>query len=148
MEVNIAKSTARCAPRTVRRCSPRPSWRACARRPGASAGSRRSPSARGGGAASFPGAKRSGERVAALWPTNSKRRISGSSGPRTDSDIIQVQFNPTELAFSKAAQLAEIAIPGLDAPIQQFVRGQARKADPGTILRHHRQRYGTPGQPA
>lgn len=34
-----------------------------------------------------------------------------------------VQFNPTELTFSKSAQFAEIAIPGLDAPIQQFIRG-------------------------
>jgi hypothetical protein len=38
-----------------------------------------------------------------------------------------VQFNPTELQFEKAAQIAEISIPGLDAPLQQFVRGQAEK---------------------
>ena len=38
-----------------------------------------------------------------------------------------VQYNPTELSFDKAAQLAEIAIPGLDSPLQQFVRGQAEK---------------------
>ena len=44
-----------------------------------------------------------------------------------DFEVIEVQFNPTELAFSKAIQLAEIGIPGLDAPIQQFVRGQAEK---------------------
>lgn len=36
---------------------------------------------------------------------------------------MRVQFNPTELSFSKSAQFAEIAIPGLDAPIQQFIRG-------------------------
>lgn len=36
-----------------------------------------------------------------------------------------VQFNPTEITFNKAAQMAEIPIPGLDAPILQFVRGQA-----------------------
>jgi Contractile injection system tube protein len=36
---------------------------------------------------------------------------------------MQVQFNPTELTFSKSAQFAEIAIPGLDAPVQQFIRG-------------------------
>jgi nucleoid-associated protein YgaU len=36
-----------------------------------------------------------------------------------------VEFNPTELTFSKAGQIAEIAIPGLDAPILQFVRGQS-----------------------
>lgn len=38
-----------------------------------------------------------------------------------------IQFNPKELAFEKQAQFAEIAIPGLDAPLQQFVRGQAEK---------------------
>ena len=36
---------------------------------------------------------------------------------------IKVSFNPTELTFTKGAQFAEIAIPGLDAPIQQFIRG-------------------------
>ncbi len=36
---------------------------------------------------------------------------------------IEVQFNPTDLNFSKSAQFAEIAIPGLDAPLQQFIRG-------------------------
>jgi nucleoid-associated protein YgaU len=44
-------------------------------------------------------------------------------GPET----IPVQFNPTEMTFAKGAQIAEIGIPGLDAPIQQFVRGQAEK---------------------
>jgi hypothetical protein len=41
------------------------------------------------------------------------------------SEKIPVQFNPTELSFSKGAQIAEIGIPGLDAPILQYVRGQA-----------------------
>jgi nucleoid-associated protein YgaU len=36
---------------------------------------------------------------------------------------MEVQFNPTDLTFNKTAQFAEIAIPGLDAPVQQFVRG-------------------------
>jgi nucleoid-associated protein YgaU len=38
--------------------------------------------------------------------------------------LIPVQFNPTEYAMSKGAQIADIAIPGIDAPIQQFIRGQ------------------------
>ena len=37
---------------------------------------------------------------------------------------IEVQFNPNELTFNKSAQFAEVAIPGLDAPVLQFVRGQ------------------------
>jgi nucleoid-associated protein YgaU len=36
-----------------------------------------------------------------------------------------VQYNPNELTFEKAATYGEIAIPGLDAPLQQFVRGGA-----------------------
>lgn len=41
--------------------------------------------------------------------------------------IIPVQFNPTECTLSKGAQIAEIAIPGLDSPILQFIRGQNEK---------------------
>src|SRR5262245_13783405 len=42
-------------------------------------------------------------------------------------EIFDVQFNPTEFTLDKSAQLAEITIPGLDSPLQQFVRGQAEK---------------------
>ena len=52
-----------------------------------------------------------------LW----ERSASGSLAP------FDVQYNPTELSFDKQMQYAEIGIPGLDAPIQQFVRGQAEK---------------------
>jgi len=44
-----------------------------------------------------------------------------------EMEFIDVLFNPTELSFDKSVQLAEISIPGLDAPLQQFVRGQAEK---------------------
>src|SRR5215469_7230258 len=37
---------------------------------------------------------------------------------------IPVSFNPTEYTLNKAAQIAEIGIPGLDSPVLQFVRGQ------------------------
>ena len=40
---------------------------------------------------------------------------------------ITVQFNPAEYSLSKGAQIAEIAIPGIDSPILQFVRGQNEK---------------------
>lgn len=36
---------------------------------------------------------------------------------------MEVQFNPAELSYSKTAQFAEIAIPGLDSPVLQFIRG-------------------------
>jgi len=42
-----------------------------------------------------------------------------------NADEIPVQYNPTELQLEKQAQFAEINIPGLIAPIQQFVRGVA-----------------------
>jgi hypothetical protein len=38
--------------------------------------------------------------------------------------LISVQFNPGEYSLNKGAQIAEIAIPGIDSPILQFVRGQ------------------------
>lgn len=43
------------------------------------------------------------------------------------SSPIEVQFNPTEYTLTKGAQIAEIAIPGIDSPILQFVRGQNQK---------------------
>ena len=46
---------------------------------------------------------------------------------RPNPEDIYFKFNPTELSFDKNAQIAEIAIPGLDAPLQQFVRGHAEK---------------------
>ena len=44
-----------------------------------------------------------------------------------EMELIEVQFNPTELSFDKGAQIAEIEIPGLDSPLLQFVRGQNEK---------------------
>jgi len=41
--------------------------------------------------------------------------------------VFAVQFNPTEFSLDKGVQLAEIAIPGLDSPLLQFVRGQTEK---------------------
>jgi hypothetical protein len=38
-----------------------------------------------------------------------------------------VQYNPKEFTLEKQVQYGEIAIPGLEAPLQQFVRGQAEK---------------------
>src|SRR5574337_1086477 len=49
-------------------------------------------------------------------------------GPKpSDTITYPVQYNPTELQFDKQAQLAEIGIPGLDAPLQQYIRGNAEK---------------------
>ena len=42
-----------------------------------------------------------------------------------EMEFISVQYNPTEFTLTKGAQVAEIAIPGLDTPLVQWVRGQA-----------------------
>lgn len=39
----------------------------------------------------------------------------------------EVQFNPTEYGLTKGAKFAEVAIPGLDSPILQFVNGENEK---------------------
>jgi nucleoid-associated protein YgaU len=48
-------------------------------------------------------------------------------GQTPELEEILVQFNPTELSLEKAAQIAEVNIPGLDSPVLQFVRGQNEK---------------------
>lgn len=40
---------------------------------------------------------------------------------------ITVQFNPTEYTLNKGTQIAEIAIPGIDTPVLQYIRGQNEK---------------------
>src|SRR5262245_40862120 len=40
---------------------------------------------------------------------------------------IAVQYNPTEFTLDKGAQFGEIQIPGLDSPLQQYVRGNSEK---------------------
>jgi nucleoid-associated protein YgaU len=47
-------------------------------------------------------------------------------GERGLSKYLPVEFNPTEYTLTKGAQIAEIAIPGLDSPVLQFVRGQTQ----------------------
>lgn len=42
-------------------------------------------------------------------------------------EVFDVQYNPTEFSLDKGVQVAEIAIPGIDSPLLQFVRGQAEK---------------------
>jgi len=41
---------------------------------------------------------------------------------------ISVQYNPASLAFEKPVHTADIAIPGLDSPLKQFVRGGCETA--------------------
>lgn len=46
-------------------------------------------------------------------------------GSSDGSQAITLDYSPPELSFSKAAQYAEVAIPGLEQPVLQFVRGDA-----------------------
>jgi nucleoid-associated protein YgaU len=46
--------------------------------------------------------------------------------PENGSSIYAL-FNPEKYTASRGVQYAEIAIPGLDAPVVQFVRGQSEK---------------------
>jgi hypothetical protein len=43
------------------------------------------------------------------------------------SETYNVQYNPKEFSLEKNLQYGEINIPGLDAPLQQYIRGQAEK---------------------
>lgn len=65
---------------------------------------------------------RPGGTVTALAKARFQRLATPSD---TQGRALDVQYNPAELTFTKAAQVAEIPIPGLDTPLLQYVRGQA-----------------------
>jgi hypothetical protein len=44
-----------------------------------------------------------------------------------EGSTISALFNPEKYTVSRGVQYAEIAIPGLDAPVVQFIRGQSEK---------------------
>jgi nucleoid-associated protein YgaU len=53
---------------------------------------------------------------------------------KVDADLVmpigtgmRVMYNPTDFTLTKGSQVAEITIPGLTTPLQQFIRGQAEK---------------------
>jgi nucleoid-associated protein YgaU len=45
--------------------------------------------------------------------------------PSVDDPVIPLRFNPTEYKLQKSNNFAEIAIPGLETPPLQFIRGAA-----------------------
>lgn len=47
--------------------------------------------------------------------------------PRVTPDVIPLRFNPTEYQLQKQNNFAEIAIPGLETPPIQYVRGSSEK---------------------
>jgi hypothetical protein len=44
-----------------------------------------------------------------------------------DDGKLEVQFNPTEYSVDRETTFSEVAIPGLDAPVLQYVRGNGDK---------------------
>jgi hypothetical protein len=67
--------------------------------------------------------------------------------PSVPDPIIPLKFNPTEYQLQKANNFAEIAIPGLESPPIQFVRGASEKltaellADTSDTLEDVREKY-------
>jgi len=47
--------------------------------------------------------------------------------PKVSPDVIPLRFNPTEYQLQKQNNFAEIAIPGLETPPIQYVRGASEK---------------------
>lgn len=48
--------------------------------------------------------------------------VSSAANP---SPCIEVQFNPSDLSIDRGAVYASMPVPGLETPIQQFIRGDA-----------------------
>lgn len=67
--------------------------------------------------------------------------------PQVDDPMIPLRFNPAEYKLTKANNFAEIAIPGLESPPIQFVRGGAETLalqfllDTSDTLEDVRERY-------
>lgn len=55
-----------------------------------------------------------------------KGKFQGSDVQFSDNDRLVFCFNPTEYTVAKKTAYAEAAVPGLDAPIIQFNKGDAR----------------------
>ena len=54
---------------------------------------------------------------------------------------VEVLFNPTEYRLSKSNQFAEVAVPGLSAPLLQFSRGNAETLTMQLFFDTHDPRY-------
>ena len=59
--------------------------------------------------------------------TKAKIEILDKAAKNFPQRVFDVQFNPSEYTITKAAQIAEIGVYGIDSPILQFVRGQNEK---------------------
>lgn len=57
-----------------------------------------------------------------FWRVDVQGNLQGNENGEAS---IAVNYSPAEMTFSKASQFAEVAIPGLEQPLLQFVRGEA-----------------------
>ncbi len=53
------------------------------------------------------------------------RLVNLSTPPGAAEDAVEVMYNPTEFNIDRGASYAELAVPGLESPLLQFVRGEA-----------------------
>lgn len=56
--------------------------------------------------------------------------------PEVEERDIPVRFNPTSYQLQKSNNFSEIAIPGLETPPIQYIRGGQRTAQPDPAARH------------
>ena len=59
---------------------------------------------------------------------------------RPRGDKIELLFNPTQYSLDASNQIAEIGVPGLRAPVLQFVRGGGRTLSLDVFLDAYEQR--------
>ena len=52
----------------------------------------------------------------------------------TETEEIEVLFNPTEYSLEKSVQYGEVSLPGLDTPVTQFVSGNAETLSMDLLL--------------
>ena len=57
----------------------------------------------------------------------SKLKITVLDDPYDGNREINLPFNPPDFSLAKGAQISEIAIPGIDSPLLQFIHGTNEK---------------------
>jgi hypothetical protein len=85
--------------------------------------------------------------VSSAGQNQQKAKLIIESPKVTGNNVIDFRFNPTEYQLQKSNNFSEIAIPGLESPPIQFVRGNSEKltvellADTSDTLKDVREAY-------
>jgi nucleoid-associated protein YgaU len=66
-------------------------------------------------------------------PALMELHILDKAGKRS-GEVFYVEYAPNELAFGKSVQYADVAIPGLNQPVAQFIRGDAETLSLNLLL--------------